>query len=116
MQVIKIDPGCAPQLADIPNTLEALQQAVGGNIEMITVRLDIRGLRPLVLIVNEEGRLMGLPANGSLMVPTAARHLLVGPVLIAQQDRSGEDLCGVTEAHLQLVTYCWRPARGGVHR
>ena len=30
MQVIKIDPGCKPELTEMPNTLQAFQQAVGG--------------------------------------------------------------------------------------
>ena len=40
-----------------PNTLEAFQQAVGGYIETVTLCED------LVLVVNEEGLLQGLPYN-----------------------------------------------------
>ena len=39
------------------NTLEAFQKAVGGYIEAVTIRDD------LVVICNEEGRLMGLQPN-----------------------------------------------------
>lgn len=39
------------------NTLEAFQEAVGGNIETVTLSEKV------VLIVNEEGRLLGLPHN-----------------------------------------------------
>ena len=39
------------------NTLQAFQEAVGGYIETVTLCTD------LVLIVNEEGRLRGLPFN-----------------------------------------------------
>ena len=51
-----------PELSDvyfrhIPNTLEALQAEVGGYIE--TVRLTTE----LLLIINEEGRLMDMPEN-----------------------------------------------------
>ena len=43
--------------ATIPNTLEALQEAVGGYIE--TVTLD----NGVVLICNEEGKLRDMPYN-----------------------------------------------------
>lgn len=39
------------------NTLEAFQEAVGGYIETVTLATD------LVLIVNEDGRLLDLPHN-----------------------------------------------------
>ena len=39
------------------NTLEAFQEAVGGYIETVTLASD------LVIICNEEGRLIGLPFN-----------------------------------------------------
>lgn len=41
----------------IPNTLEACQELVGGYIETVTVTTDV------VLVCNEEGRLLGLAPN-----------------------------------------------------
>lgn len=40
------------------NTLESFQKAVGGYIETVTIAPDV------VLICNEEGRIIGLPHNG----------------------------------------------------
>ncbi len=40
MQVIRKDPGKPPRLVEIPNTLKALQQAVGGYIETQVIRKD----------------------------------------------------------------------------
>ena len=51
MKALKIEPGKAPERIDIDNTLEALQNAVGGYIEVIYP--DER--RPVGLICNEEG-------------------------------------------------------------
>ena len=45
----------------IPNTLEALQQIVGGYIETVTFMSD------LVVICNEEGRLINLPYNCEIL-------------------------------------------------
>lgn len=51
-------PGEGPMVEPLfDNTLEAFQRAVGGYIGTVTLCTD------LVLIVNEEGRLRGLPYN-----------------------------------------------------
>ena len=81
--VIKL-PGKNPQLRTIPNTLEALQGLVGGYIETLPVASD------LVVIVNEEGRLQGLPYN---MV--FAGQSLVGPIVFVGVD--GEEFDDVPE-------------------
>ena len=40
MLVIRKDPGQPPELVEMENTLEALQQAVGGYIETVTFCVD----------------------------------------------------------------------------
>lgn len=55
--VIK-EPGKAPVVdPTFENALESFQAAVGGYIETVTLATD------LIIICNEEGRLMGLPHN-----------------------------------------------------
>lgn len=55
------EPGQAPRVDPLfTNTLQAFQEAVDGYIETVTIATD------LVLIVNEEGRLRGLPFNCEL--------------------------------------------------
>ena len=57
MVVIK-EPGKKPVVDPFfDNTLEAFQKAVGGYIETVTLASD------LVIICNEEGRILGLPHN-----------------------------------------------------
>lgn len=58
MKAIRKKPGCAPELVEVENTLKALQQEVGGYIEVITLPYGA------ALICNEEGRILGLPDNG----------------------------------------------------
>ena len=41
----------------VPNKLETLQELVGGYIETVTMTMDS------CIIVNEEGRILGLPHN-----------------------------------------------------
>ena len=57
MQVVRKDPGKPPVITQVKNTLEALQQAVGGPIETVTIARDA------VIICNEEGCLRDLPFN-----------------------------------------------------
>ena len=60
MKAIYTAPNEQPKLIDIENSLEALQAAVGGYIETITVTSDA------CIICNEEGRLLNLPFNCKL--------------------------------------------------
>ena len=57
MRVIRKDPGERPCLVEIPNTLDALQNAVGGYIETVTLFSNA------TIICNEEGILRGLQYN-----------------------------------------------------
>lgn len=57
MRAIVKEPGHRPRIAEIENTLTALQKVVGGYIETVTLAKDC------CIICNEEGRLQGLPYN-----------------------------------------------------
>lgn len=57
IKVIIKRPGEMPEIQTIPNELEALQTIVGGYIEAVTLATD------LVIICNEEGKLLDLPYN-----------------------------------------------------
>ena len=59
IRVLKVAPGKAPEAVAIPNNLEAMQQMVGGYIEVIP-------LEDVCLVCNEEGKLMGLPGSRRL--------------------------------------------------
>lgn len=64
---------------EIENTLEALQKEVGGYIETVTL---VRGYA--VMIVNEEGLLLGMPSN--LAASAVAGRKIVGPALVVGVD------------------------------
>lgn len=55
MKVMILDEKKGYQIKDIPNEYEALKDVVGGYIEAVYLPHDI------VLVVNEEGKLMDLP-------------------------------------------------------
>ena len=88
MKAIKKEPGEKPRIVSIPNTLEALQEAVGGNIE--TVRL----FEDACLVCDEEWRLKGKPYNNILGVEFGGTVLLVGV--------NGEEFCDVPGGEFTL--------------
>ena len=85
MKAIRKKSGCEPELIDIDNTLVALQQEVGGDIETVTIASDA------VVICNEEGRILGLPDNCRVCGVD-----FVGTVLIV--GAKGDEFCDVPEA------------------
>lgn len=90
MQVVIKQPGKAPSITDIPNTMEALQAAVGGYIETVTMAED------LCLICNEDGRALGLEPNCSIF---GVRF--VGPVLAV--GFSGDEFTGISDEYIPLI-------------
>lgn len=68
-------PDVAVEAIEVPNTLEALQELVGGYIESITMS------KRLTAIVNEEGVLKNLPFNMCL-----GGHWLHGNILFVGID------------------------------
>ena len=61
MRILKIEPERKPERADIPDTLEAMQEVVDGYIQAAYPFEE-----PVALICNEEGKLNGLPLNRAL--------------------------------------------------
>lgn len=84
------DPGEQPIVANIPNTLEALQKAVGGHIEAVTIASD------LALICNEEGLIMWLPYN-----LTVCERPFAGPIVAVGVD--GEEFVSLTPNQIQSL-------------
>lgn len=100
MRVIRIDTAHRIYWDDLPNTLEALQQAVGGYIEVVPLN------EQLCVICNEDGKLLGLPPVAFM---PARRDVLCGPLIICRTTPDGEftdaeedDLYTIGE-HLALV-------------
>ena len=89
MMVIYIEPGKNPVVRDIPNELEALQAAVGGYIETVTLTRDC------VVICDEEGLLKGKPFNIRI-----AGIPFVGPIVVAGVD--GEEFTDATKGLIEL--------------
>lgn len=90
MRVMSKEPGKGWKVAEIENTLEALQQGVGGKLEAVTLASDA------CILCNEEGRLLGMPYN-----ITICGVSFVGPLLIV--GIAGEDFAGLTEQQVDQL-------------
>lgn len=92
--VIKVDGSAqlVPCDADKSLPLKKLQELVGGYIEVVRASR----IAPLVMIVNEEGKLLNLPLNKNATAWQSAIHgfqQIVGDVVVMCQQ--GEDLVGL---------------------
>ena len=76
-------PRQAPETRTIPNTLEALQELVDGDIETLTVTTDC------VFVLNAAGKLQGMEPNFYF-----CGDVFVGPVFICSI--AGEDFSDLT--------------------
>lgn len=89
IEVLMVEPGKYPYVTVIENKLGALQKAVGGYIEVVNLNEGD------VIILNEEGKLMGLEGNRAF-----GDDILVGPFFIAGTD--GENFASLSKEHQEL--------------
>jgi len=88
--VIVKEPGKAAEIRWIENTLDKLQEIVGGYIETVTLATD------LTVICNEEGRLLGLAHNCRIQ-----GYDFVGPIIFAGVE--GEEFADVPEGAVRPI-------------
>ena len=81
LSVLLIQPGKAPRMVEIPDTLDAMQELVGGYIEEYMPFDD-----EVAIIVNEEGKLNGLPPNRAIFAENSKQiaDVLVGDFFIVK--------------------------------
>ena len=91
IQVLKVASGKAPEAITIPNTLEAMQQMVGGYIEVIP-------LEDVCLVCNEDGKLNGLEGNRRL-----GDDIITGTFFLAGCTDDG-DFCSLTPEQMEHFT------------
>lgn len=92
MTAIIKNPGQPAFIRQIDNELSALQDLVGGYIQTVYLPHGV------IMIVNEEGKLMGLKPNFRL-----EHDLIVGTAVFVSAD--GEEFTGLSE---RQENYIWR--------
>ena len=99
LQVLLVEPGKRPRTVELPDTLEAMQQAVGGLIQAIYPFEE-----PVALVCNDEGKLMGLPLNRGLRTEDRTLYDIVcGTFFLCAAPPDSNSFESLSEA--QLVRY-----------
>lgn len=88
IQIVVVEPNKKPYKVKIENTLDAMQAIVGGYIEHISIGSTQSGAR-VGIILNEEGKLIGLPAN-RLIVGKGGSDVFAGTFYITAHNLEGD--------------------------
>jgi hypothetical protein len=88
IQVVIVEPQKAPYKKMIPNNLEAMHDIVGGYIEIVRMNAKTETGAELIITVNEEGKLIGLPFNRNIM----GFDILAGTFFISAANKQGDNV------------------------
>lgn len=92
INVLIVEPNELPYEKEIPNTLEAKQEIVGGYIECTSLIDD----DSVSIICNEEGKINGLPLNRYI-----GHDIIAGTFIIAGDDYENGDFKSLTEEQIK---------------
>ena len=92
MKVLYVVPLMNPVVVDIESTLQSKQKLVGGPIEVLTFTPE----NDSVIILNEVGRLLGMPINRIVN-----GHSICGPFLVCGYDSEG-NLLELTDEQIDI--------------
>lgn len=97
MKVLIVEPGKEPRVAQIPNTLKAMQQTVDGYIQIVHPWHD-----SVALVCDEEGVLKDKPFNRNVTpwLQIAGTFFLCGTI--------EDDFMDLTDAQVELYTEIMR--------
>lgn len=99
-------PGQRGEIIKIEPTLEKLQELVGGYVQVVRIGPASREENPLMVIVNEDGKLQGLQRNRPLAINDYSVEYLAGPIVVTGEWKDVEDkthIKGLTSADLHKV-------------
>lgn len=86
IRIVIVEPGKAPRVEEIPNTLSAMQSVVEGHIELT------RFASHVMIVCNECGRVWGMDPN---------IFGCVGTIFFARDD--GEELASLTDEQIETL-------------
>ena len=91
MKILKVEPAKAPYVKEIENELHAIQEEVGGDIEVVGMEQGV------ILCCNEEGKFNGMEPNRK--VPG---DIIYGPFFVV--GAQGEDFASLSDEHIAYYT------------
>ena len=101
MKILKLEPGKTPEEADIPDTLCAMQEIVGGSIQAVYPFKE-----PVALICHEEGKLLHLPLNRALRSPDTGEiyDIIAGDFFLCAAPPDSEHFESLSDSQLARYT------------
>ena len=100
-----IPAGYQGYFSDIENSLEAKQKYVGGLIQVVS-------LDDVDIIINDEGKLMGLPVNRAIVDDDEnVLDVIVGDIICLRHDDDEGEFRSILENDLQTITKYLRPCK-----
>ena len=97
MNVLLVPPLEPPRTVELDNTLEAMQQAVGGPIQAVYPFEE-----PVALICHEEGKLVGLPLNRCLRLDSGEIYdIIAGTFFLCAAPPDSEDFESLTAEQIE---------------
>lgn len=94
IKVLKVEPDKAPELIEMKNELEAMQEIVGGYIEVFPLADDV------AIVCNEEGKINGLPLNRPIYHNGEIVEIIAGTFFIAGDDISIGEFVSLTDEQI----------------
>ena len=99
MRILVVEPTKDPYVKEIDGNLASMQAIVGGFIQAVEPFDD----HNVLLLCNEEAKLLGLPENRFLRDSAGRPYDIVhGTFFLAQG--SGEEFCSLTDKQIQTYT------------
>lgn len=96
IKILTIAPGRFPVVEEIEDTLEKLQEKVGGLIQAV-YPFD----EEVALVCHEEGKMSGLPFNRALMIDGKLADFLVGTFFICGAKVEEENFSSLTDVQIE---------------
>ncbi len=92
MRILFVASGKTPRAVELADTLKAMQQAVGGPIQVVYPFEE-----PVALICHEEGKLLGLPFNRGLKTKEGVLYdIICGPFFLCAAPPDSEQFTSMT--------------------
>lgn len=98
MKVLYVESGKPPEIREIDGSLQAMQELVGGWIQTIYPFEDSQ----VVMVCNDEGKLLGLPLNRGLYDETGQLiDIIAGSFFLCAAPADSENLESLSEEEIQ---------------
>lgn len=102
LRTLIVEPGMAPRIGEVEDTLEAKQKVVDGLIELV---FPPSHPDDVCLICNEEGKLRGLPLNRAIRLEDGTAYdIIAGTFLILRAPEESEDFESLTDEQIEIYS------------